>query len=514
MRNFQYMRKTLWGLFVMLLMIFVSLKSAAIENDLSHKNASLPTIKIGSKAFTESHILAEIMAQLLEFHQFNVQRKLGLGGTLIAYEALKGREIDVYPEYTGTLAQVILKRPELKGKSLEFAAQQEGFGITTEFGFNNTYALVVMESFAEKHQLQTMSDLSQFETLQAAFSHEFLNREDGWPALQKVYQYRWRPRGIEHALAYDAMSAQQLDVTDAYTTDGELEGYELRLLLDDKAFFPEYLAIGLSHNDLPLKAQEILNTLSSGITASEMKAMNARVGLENESPATVATDFLVSKGLLPKNNQEASDHLIQWDLIRYQTLQHLKLTGIALFFACLIAIPIGLWVSQRPWSSKFTLYSVGLIQTIPSLALLALMIPLFGLGQITAITALFLYSLLPIMRNTVLGIRSIDPLLIEVSMALGLNRWQRLQKIEWSLALPVIFAGIRTATIISIGTATLAAFVGAQGLGEPIITGLTLNQPILIFHGAIPAVLLAIMLEVLFDVCEKLYFPKGLQANN
>jgi osmoprotectant transport system permease protein len=172
---------------------------------------------------------------------------------------------------------------------------------------------------------------------------------------------------------------------------------------------------------------------------------------------------------------------------------------------------LALLLSRHDRLARGLLYVTGLVQTIPALALLALLIPLVGLGELPAILALFLYSLLPIVRNTLSGLFSVDPLLRQVATGMGMTDWQRIWHIELPLAMPTLLAGIKTAAIISIGTATLAAFVGAGGLGEPIITGLNLNDNSLILEGAVPAALLAIMAELIFEVIERRLVPAHLR---
>jgi osmoprotectant transport system permease protein len=159
------------------------------------------------------------------------------------------------------------------------------------------------------------------------------------------------------------------------------------------------------------------------------------------------------------------------------------------------------------------LYGAGLLQTIPSIALLALMIPLFGIGWMPAIVALFLYSLLPILRNTITALLTVDPLLRRVAVGMGLTPLQQVRWLLLPMALPTILAGVRTAAVISIGTATLAAFVGAGGLGEPIVTGLSLNDPRLILQGAVPAALLALATELAFELLERRLVPPPLRRD-
>lgn len=492
--------------------------SASFAEDAAtvHSDSNEQPIRIASKTFTESHVLAELAAQLLEAHGYTVERKLGLGGTMIAYQALKEGAIDLYPEYTGTLTQAILKQPGLSDIELAAALKQQQLQLATSFGFNNSYAIAISQTLAEENNIRAVSELIDFPQLRFGFSLEFLNRADGWPALQEFYQLPQGARGLEHALAYNAVESGQLDVTDAYTTDGELEAFDLRLLKDDKQFFPLYYAGLLARDDLPKEVVEQLSRFEKLIDEPTMRALNARVSNEKLSPKQVAREFLNEQGLVKisssANTIEDSSTSVMAQRILHNTLVHLKLTSIALLLACLFAIPMALLLFQHQRIARTLLYFTGLIQTIPSLALLAFMIPFFGLGELPAIVALFLYSLLPIIRNTLTGIFGVDPLLKQMATGMGLTPAQQLRKIELPLAVPMILAGIKTAAIISIGTATLAAFVGAGGLGEPIITGLTLNDHRLILEGAIPAALLAIAAELLFEGLERFVVPKHLLA--
>lgn len=463
-------------------------------------------LRVGSKTFAESYVLAEIAAQLLESAGFTVRRQPGLGGTLVAYESLRTGELDLYPEYTGTLVRAVLKRPGIGVEALQAALAEQGLALRAELGFRNSYALAIREELAAARGIARISDLARHPDLRLGFSLEFLSRGDGWPALRALYGLPQEAEGMEHALAYRALGSGALDVTDAYTTDGEVDLYPLRLLEDDRGLFPDYSAWLLTRADLDPEAARVLARLSGRIDEAAMRAMNRRVVDDGEDPAAVAAAFLrrsalVSEATAPRRGNR----------ILHNTLVHLKLTGLALGLGCLLAIPLALALARFPRVSRGLQYAAGLVQTIPALALLALLIPLFGLGEVTAVTALFLYSLLPIVRNTLTGMLTIDPLLREVAQSLGLTPLQQLWRIELPLALPTIVAGIKTAAIISIGTATLAAFVGAGGLGEPIITGLTLTDNRLILEGAIPAALLAIAAELLFELLERALLPAHLR---
>ncbi len=475
------------------LLIVLLLISASIH-------ARSETITIGSKMFAESHVLAELLSLQLERAGYTVERKLSLGGTMVVWEALLAGEIDIYPEYSGTLGQTILHRPELMLPGLQAEVQKLDLDIAAVLGFNNSYALAIRGPLARERNLQRVSQLGQHPDLRLGFSHEFLNRADGWPSFSAHYGLSHQVRGMEHALTYRAIANGQLDGTDAYTTDGELDAFDLVLLEDDRHFFPRYDALFVVRNGLPEAVLAIVQNMSGTLDAATIRRLNAIVGSTDNTPRQVAAEYL---GL-------AVEPPDMWSDIAHNTAVHLKLTGTALLLACLFAIPLALLLTQYPRVARAVVYLAGLLQTIPSLALLAMMIPILGLGVLPAVVALFLYSLLPIIRNTLTGIASVDPLLREVALGMGLTPWQRLKKVEIPLALPTILAGIKTAAIISIGTATLAAFVGAGGLGEPIVTGLNLNDNHLILQGAIPAAMLAITTEFLFEWLERALLPQHL----
>jgi len=200
--------------------------------------------------------------------------------------------------------------------------------------------------------------------------------------------------------------------------------------------------------------------------------------------------------------QQQSDKLVE------QTIQHIGLTFISLFIAVLIGLPLGIFITRKKQFSGAILGIAGVLQTIPSIALLGFMIPVLGIGAKPAIAALLLYALLPIIRNTYTGIEGVDAAVKEAAVAMGMNKWQVLFKVELPLAMPVIFAGIRTATVITVGVATLASYIAAGGLGEFIFGGISLNNTNMILAGAIPAALLAILFDFLLSRLQKLNIKK------
>ena len=468
------------------------------------------TITVGSKNFNEGYILSEILAQLLEAKGYTVDRKFGLGGTLVCYEALKNGGIDVYPEYSGTLGRAILK---LENEAT-FTELQRLMAETTEvelldsFGFNNTYAIALAKRRARELGVETISDLKNHPELRLTFSHEFINRNDGWPGLAEAYGLPHRPAGIEHGLAYQAIKEGKIDVTDVYSTDGDIRKFDLVLMRDDRGYFPIYLAAPLVRADLDDGVKQILLGLAGTIDAEGMRRLNAGVVLEGKTFAQVALAFLGTAGMVESRSEPGRE--ARWRILAARTGTHLKLTFIALLAAMLIAMPAGVVVYRARRISRPVIYFAGTLQTIPSIALLAIMIPLFGIGATPAIIALFLYALLPILRNTATALQSVDPVLKRVATGMGLTTWQRLRRVELPLAAPTILAGIRTAAVINIGTATLAAFIGAGGLGEPIVTGLALGDTSLILEGAIPAAILAILTELGFEGLERGLIPRHL----
>lgn len=471
-------------------------------------------ISIGSKIHPESRLIGEIIAQTIEQNSdLKVTRRFGLGGTLICFEALRTGEIDIYVEYTGTVLAAILKE-SYEGQSATeiydyIAAEiEKKYNLVAgpSMGFSNSYVLITNSEMG----LKKISDLQDRTDLKYGFSNEFVKREDGFLGLNKFYDLRLpTTRGIEHGLAYKALTSEQIDVTDAYSTDGRLKEYDFQLLEDDKHFFPDYSAFPLVQKSSIEKYPEVmtaLNQLGNLLTEEKMQELNHRYEIDKESPGIVAFEFLSEEGIVTEKPGVIAMH----PLIR-QTLEHIRLTFIATFIAILIAVPLGIYITYKQKLASVILSTTGVIQTIPSLALLGFMIPLFGIGFTPAVIALFLYALLPIVRNTHTGLLSTDPILIEAGKAMGMTKQQILLQIRLPLAMDMIMAGIRTALTINIGTATLAAFIGAGGLGESIITGITLNDNNMILRGAIPAALLALIADQGMALVEKAVPPKGIK---
>ncbi len=466
---------------------------------------------VGSKPFTESYILAEILSQVVESAgETRVIRKFGLGQTGIAYEAIRNNEIDLYPEYTGTIAEILLKDPSLKQiGDIRKKVESLGLTISHPFGFNNTYALAVKGDVAKAMGLQTIGDLRNHPELIPGFSHEFLNREDGYPKIQELYRLPFRKlEGIAHTMGYEAIAENKIHLMDIYSTDAKVRKLNLTLLIDDKGAFPKYFGVVLARSDLKdrfPKSWRAIEKLGGKIDDSKMTELNSSVELDQKSFSAVAADFLTQKS----NKRQQSTLNLVWDL----TKEHFVLVSLSLLAAIAVGLPFGILAARIEFLKQGILVLSGTIQTIPSLALLCFMIPLFGIGLVPALIALFLYGLFPIVQGTYVGLAHVDSRLLEVANAMGLSHWQRLHRIEIPLASPQILSGIRTSAIINVGTTTLAALIGAGGYGVPILTGLALNDISTILRGAVPAAVMAFGVHGLFELLERICISKGLRKH-
>ena len=488
--------------------------------------ADTGTVRVGSKSFTESYLIAEIVARLVEqAGEARADRRFGLGGTGMVYRALETGEIDVYPEYTGTINRAILNDPALDTlDAIRAPLARRGLVMSAPLGFENTYALAMREDVARQLGVSTISDLARHQmlggpygspptpptrSLRAAFTSGFLERDDGWPGLRRHYGGLTLAdvRAIEHALAYPALLSGQVDVIDAFSTDGRLTQGRFRLLQDDRKFFPSYAAVLLARRSFVERAPRtwaaIERRLSGRIDTPEMTRLNARIDLEGVSIERTAAEFLGATVA----REDGRRRLLREVLAL--TLDHLGLVGVSLAVAILAGVPLGIVAARFRLLGQLELISVGVVQTIPSLALLCFMIPLFGIGKTPALVALSLYALLPIVRGAYTGLITLDRQLLEIAGVLGLSAWQRLVKIELPLASVAIMAGIKTSAVVTVGTATLAAFIGGGGYGDLIVRGLALNDVGTILAGAIPAAVMALVIHAAFELLDRLIIPDG-----
>ena len=467
-------------------------------------------LRVGSKRFTESYILGEILTQSAAAAHSEARHLPGLGNTAIVFEALKAGSIDLYPDYTGTLAGEILKLPP--GATLaqiNTALAPMGLGAGIPLGFENTYAIAVAD--ARAGNLRKLSDLTGQPRLRLGLSHEFLGRADGWPMLAQRYGLTQRPIGIDHGIAYEALAESQIDATDIYSTDAKIRKFHLRVLEDDRHVFPRYDAVVVYRLDVPRRhpaAWQALQGLAGRISVTDMIDMNAAAEIDGESFAAIARRFVGGAGVASADEKKGDrrDGLgaVLWSADTWRlTVRHLALVGGAVGAATLLGVPLGIIAARRRRLGQGVLAVVSVLQTIPSLALLAMLIPLLGqIGVWPAMVALFLYALLPIVRNTCTGLQQVAPGMRDAARALGFRTAQVLRYVELPLAMPIILAGVKTAAIISVGTATIAAFVGAGGYGERIATGLALNDSTLLLAGAVPAAALALVMQGGFGLVE------------
>lgn len=465
-------------------------------------------LRVGSKRFTESYILGEILTQTAAPHA-KTEHRQGLGNTAIVLGALQSGSIDVYPEYVGTIDLEILKNAKPTSlETMRAALAPMGLGVAVPLGFNNTYALAVRADSA----VTKLSELARMPQLKFGLSHEFIGRSDGWPGLAGRYGLAQQPRGLDHGIAYEALAQRQVDVIDIYSTDAKIEKYGLRVLEDDLRYFPRYDAVLLYRLDLPVRfpaAWKAIAQLQGRIPAQRMIAMNAAAELEGKTFSSVAAAWLAPTAPAAAGRAGLIAKLFGPDLWTL-TRQHLILVLASLALACLAGVPLGILAAFAPRARQPVLALVGVLQTVPSLALLALLIALLGMiGTVPALVALFVYALLPIVRNTCTAILGVPAGLRTAALALGLRQRQRLLYIDLPLALPVILAGVKTAAVTSVGTATIAAFIGAGGYGERITTGLALNDHDMLLAGAIPAALMALLTQALFEVGERLLLRRS-----
>ncbi|MDQ3171595.1 MAG: ABC transporter permease subunit [Acidobacteriota bacterium] len=464
---------------------------------------------IGSKVFTESVVLGELLTQAAHAAGVPAEHRREVGGTRVVFEALKRGDIDAYVEYSGTLTEELV--PGVADDAMPGALAAMGISMARPLGFNNTYAIGMMAGEAERLGVRTISDLARHPDLELGFANEFMSRGDGWPSLRARYSLpHARVRGLDHDLAYRALEAGQIAATDLYSTDAEIRAYGLRVLEDDRRHFPRYHAVVLYRSDAATRAGAAIaawDRLAGRVDEASMIGMNARAKIERVPEAQVARDFLAAITGQAAEVRATS----RTTRILARAREHLLLVAVSLAAAIALGLPLGILAAKRRRIGRLVIALVAVVQTVPSLALLVFMIPLLGIGTWPAMAALFLYSLLPIVRNTHQGLTGISAELRDSARALGLPPSAVLSRIEVPLASPAIVAGIKTAAVINVGTATLGALVGAGGFGQPILTGIRLADTSLILEGAVPAALLALAAQALLDLAERVIVPKGLR---
>ena len=506
---------------------FLALALALACTLLAGPLAAAEKVVVGSKRFTESYILGEVIAQAARQAGADSTHRQGLGNGAVVLEALKTGEIDVYPEYLGTVEREILKLPTGSPPDVVQARLRDmGLVMGVPLGFDNGYALATRAATAQALGLRSLSDLRAQPALRVAVSQEFLGRQDGWPGLAARYGLPQRPTSIDHGLSYQALASDRIDLTDVYTTDAKIAELGLVTLSDDAGYFPRYDAVLLYRADLPARsptAWRRIAALQGTIRVARMIAMNGDAELRGKTFAEIAAAFLRSDAGAAASAPAGSQAVLPappdaprslwavtfggdfWRLTR----EHVALVGASVGIAVLIGIPLGSLAAVRASWGHAILGVVGVLQTIPSLALLAALIPLLGrIGTVPAIVAMSLYALLPIVRNTATGLLQVSPGTRQAAMALGMTPWQVWRLVRLPLAMPVVVAGVKTATVMTVGTATIAAFIGAGGYGERIAQGLALNDGSILLAGALPSAGLALLVQALFELVERGLRPR------
>ncbi len=494
--------------------------------------AARADVTVGSKNFEESRLLGEIFAQLIEADSdIVVDRRFNLAGTKVCFDGLRSGAIDVYPEYTGTGLMTILGASTHGGRDAtrdhvrrEFLDRWELWWLSP-LGFENSYEIAVPREVARARGLVAISDLVPLApSMTGAFGYEFSKRSDGLPGLARAYGLRFQSvKAMQQNLKYRAAALGQIDALDVYTTDGQLAVHDLVVLEDDRDFFPAYEAAPLVSGRALARHPElfaVLERLGGRIDAERMRRLNLRMQPPESVPVeAVARAALRELGLIETSDTglvPTRDHTLlgymaaNRSVLLTRTAEHLALSGVALLLGVSVALPLALFLGRYRAVAEPTIRIIAITQTIPSIALLAFMLPLFGaVGWKPAVAALWIYSIFPILRGAYTGLREAPAEVVDAATSLGMTDTQVLRYVRLPLAAPVIMAGVRTAAVITVGTATLAAFIGAGGLGREIVAGLQLNDTVVVLSGAIPAALLAVLVDATLAVAEKGLSPSS-----
>ncbi len=457
-----------------------------------------PTVVVGSKRDVEGNVLAELFAQVAEREgEVDVERRANLGGTGLVLAALESGDIDLYPEYTGTLLREVLHE-DVPLDLLPARMAERGILVGPLLGFDNTYAIAVRGDSARTLGLRSIGDLARHPELTGGFSPEFVSGPVRWSTVADAYGLPvGEVRTLEHAIAYAALSSGAIDLTDAYTTDGSLAGRDLVLLVDDRHAIPSYQGLALAKlgfEERHPRTWAALSRLGGRLDEGTMRQLNARAELDRVPYEVVVREFLDGARSAAPTTRMLGPRILT------ATVEHVLLTLGSVVVSMLVGVPLGALVSRRAGLSRAVVGLTGLLQTVPSIALLCILVPWVGIGAAPAGIALVAYALFPLVSGTVNGLRGVDARLLEVAEVLGMTPLQRFLRVEWPLALPSVLAGVEVAAVTSVGTATLAAFVGGGGYGALVSEGLALNDPPLILAGAIPAALLAVAVHLAVHV--------------
>lgn len=489
------------------------------------------SLTIAGKTFTEQEVLVDLLTWVLKEERpgLTVHKRKNLGGTSVTFEAVRSGDIDMYVEYSGTAYYSIFKQTEKLSKKqiheyLIERLDKENLHWSTPLGFNNTYAILVKDNDKNK-DIHKVSDLKELAPdLIIGTDPEATSRPDGYEAFTQTYQLDFKSQKMMNSgLLYKSTDNDKVDVIIGYSTDGRILVTGLKVLEDDLGFFADYSASVLINKDTLKKhpwIKRALAKLHHQIDDQTMQALNARVDFEKMDSVTVTKKFAADKGwITPKGpvivkRQSFLDFIVsKKDFLLVKLYEHLLLTFWAFLLVTVIGVSLGVLSYYKTRVQKVVFLAVNLCQTVPSLALFGMLIPLLGIGIKPSLVALVLYALLPIVRNTYTGLCEVEPSILETCEILGMNKRQILFKVLLPMSLVTISAGLRTSLVIIVGTATIASFIGAGGLGDPIFQGITSLNNRLILLGAIPAALLAILLDFLLHYSTRFLLSPGLDQN-
>lgn len=494
------------------------------------------SITIGTQTFTESKIIAYMYKNLIEQDtDIEVNVLTDLAASPILIDAMNNDDVQLGSLYTGEVFNGYFPFDQSeRDPEAVLRAAQEGFDEYYNFtwldslGFENTYVLTVTEEVAQEYNLETVSDLAEVAAeMRLGVDTTWLEREnDGYGAFTETYGFEFgEVFPMEIGLVYNAVASGEVDIVLAYSTDPRLKQFNLVTLEEDKNFFPPYDMSTVMKNELLEENPEIetiLSPLIGTIDEAKMTELNYLVDIDGYTPEDVARSFLSEQGLLDEefslDDVFISDaggivgfyHYLlgNWDTLLELTYDHILMVILGITAALIVGVPLGILSAKSERLARIILTLTNLIQVFPSLALLAVLMIFFGLGFNTVVIGLFLYSLLPITRNTYVGLKNVSGDLSEAGRGVGMNKWQLLLIVQIPLSIPFLLTGIRVAAVIAIGVATIAPFIGGDGLGREVYSGINLRDNMRIYGGAIPAALLAIVADLLLGRLEKRVTPK------
>lgn len=335
-------------------------------------------LRVGSKNFTESVILADMAAQIGRDEGLTIEHRRELGGTELLFAALLRGELDLYPEYIGTLTQQVFAEEPDAATNLDALLAARGLRRLGSLGFENGYAMAMRPARADALGIRTVSDLALHPQLRYALDVEFLHRADGWNGLRRHYGLTpGSARSMEHDLVVRALAEGEVDVADLFTTDAEIPFHELRVLQDDRRYFAAYDAVYLVRAELLERAPhwiDRLRALEGSIDENRMARANAAVKLQGEDERRIAAQLVEEK--LQLRVQVKTESRVE--RIYARSIEHLRISAVALLAATLLAIPLGVLCARRRRVARVVLAAASVLQTIPSLALLVLLLPLLG----------------------------------------------------------------------------------------------------------------------------------------